>query len=53
MAAVVRDAIDQALAVADDDRRAAAMAIFAADPMPLPDWEELKRKLADERSREG
>jgi hypothetical protein len=48
VAAVIRDAIDQA--VPDDlgKKRSAAKAILEADPMPVPETvEELKAEIAD------
>jgi hypothetical protein len=51
VAAVVRDAIDLALPADLAKRRAALEAILAAEPMPVPDVEELKREVAEGRSR--
>lgn len=52
VAAVVRDAIDQALADDADAKRAAADAILAAEPIPLPDDPmEWKRELREVRAR--
>jgi hypothetical protein len=51
VAAVVRDAIDLALPADLAKRRAALEAILAAEPMPVPDVEELKREIAEGRSR--
>jgi hypothetical protein len=52
VAAVIRDAIDQA--VPDDlaKKRSAAKAILEADPMPVPETvEELKAEIADAHDR--
>jgi hypothetical protein len=51
VAAVVRDAIDLALPADLAKKRAALEAILAAEPMPVPDVEELKREIAEGRSR--
>ncbi len=50
VAAVVRDAIDQALPVDLDRKRRAADELLAAEPIPLPETvEELKREIRDAR----
>jgi hypothetical protein len=51
VAAVVRDAIDLALPADLAKKRAALEAILAAEPIPVPDVEELKREVAEGRSR--
>ena len=51
VAAVVRDAIDLALPADLAKKRAAAKAILEAEPMPVPDVEELKRELDELHSR--
>jgi len=51
VAAVVRDAIDLALPADLAKKRAALEAILAAEPMPVPDVEELKGEIAEGRSR--
>ena len=51
VAAVVRDAIDLALPADLAKKRAALEAILAAEPMPVPDVEELKEEIAEGRSR--
>jgi len=51
VAAVVRDAIDLALPADLAKKRAALEAILAAEPMPVPDVEELKDEIAEGRSR--
>jgi hypothetical protein len=42
VAAVIRDAIDQALPAAGSRRARAARAILSAEPMEVPDVEELR-----------
>jgi hypothetical protein len=50
VAAVVRDAIDQALPADLEKKRAAWEELKKAEPIPLPDTvEELKRELRDTR----
>ena len=51
VAAVVRDAIDLAFPADLAKKRAALEAILAAEPMPVPDVEELKDEIAEGRSR--
>ncbi len=51
VAAVVRDAIDLALPADQAKKRAAAKALLEAEPIPVPDVEELKREIADGHSR--
>jgi hypothetical protein len=52
VAAVIRDAIDQALPAVDlETKRRAADALLAAEPIPLPDDPaELKREIRDYRA---
>ncbi len=50
VAAVIRDAIDSALPTDLAKKRAAAKAILAAEPMPVPDVDDLKRELDEMRS---
>ena len=50
VAAVVRDAIDQALPVDLERKREAADALLAAEPIPVPETvEKLKREIHDAR----
>jgi hypothetical protein len=50
VAAVIRDAIDRSLAPDEDAKRAAAEALLAAEPMPVPETaEELKREIHEAR----
>lgn len=52
VAEVIREAIDRALPDDADSKRAAAEAILAADPMPVPaSVEELKAELRSARER--
>ncbi len=51
VAAVIRDAIDQALPADLEDKRAAWQELKRAEPMPVPETvEELKAELAETRS---
>lgn len=50
VAAVIRDAIDLALPADLAKKRAAAKRILAAEPVPLPDWAELKAELDEARA---
>ena len=52
VAAVIREAIDLALPADLAKKRAAAKRILAADPVPLPDWDELKTELDEARAGE-
>ena len=47
VAAVIRDAIDQALPVDLEARRRAVDELLAAEPIDLPGPEELKREIED------
>jgi hypothetical protein len=52
VAAVIRDAIDQALPADLEDKRAAWEELKNAEPMPVPETvEELKAELDETRSR--
>jgi hypothetical protein len=51
VATVIRDAIDRALPVSDARRRAAAKRILSAEPMSVPDPEELRREIASAHER--
>lgn len=51
---LVRDAIDATYPTVDPEKRAAADAILAAEPMPVPvDPADLKREIAETRSKWG
>lgn len=50
VAAVIRDAIDQAVPQDLDAKRAAWRAISEAEPMPVPDPEELRAELDEVRT---
>lgn len=49
IAELIRDAIDQTYATDTDmeQRRAALEHILAAEPMPVEDWDAMKRDLRD------
>ena len=50
VAAVIRDAIDEALAVDLEGKRRAADALLAAEPIPVPEtFEELKAEIGNAR----
>jgi len=48
--AVIRDAIDSALPAAPSKRLAAARRVLSADPMPVPDPDDLKAELEEIRA---
>lgn len=50
VAAVIREAIDVALPADEAEKRAAWKRILAAEPMPVPDPDELKAELEELRS---
>jgi hypothetical protein len=50
VAAVIRDAIDVALPADEAKKRAAWKRILAAEPMPVPDPDELKAELEELRA---
>lgn len=51
---LVRDAIDATYPTVDAERRSAADAILAAEPMPVPkDPADLKREILETRSKWG
>ena len=51
MATLVREAIDQSFPPVEPRRAAAAAALLAAEPMPVPEVGDLKRELDDARAR--
>ena len=52
VAAVIREAIDEALPDDRDAKRRAAEELLAADPIPVPETvEELKREIREARTR--
>lgn len=53
VAAVIREAIDRSLPPRDERRKDAGRRILGADPMEVPDPEELKRELEALRDRSG
>ena len=50
VAAVIREAIDVALPADEAEKRAAWKRILAAEPMPVPDPDDLKAELEQLRS---
>ena len=44
---LVRDAIDRTYPATDDARRAAGDALLASPPMPVDDWDVMKREILD------
>lgn len=48
--ALVRDAIDASWVEVDVRRRAAADVVLSADPMPVPEPEDLRRELDEMRA---
>ena len=50
VAAIIREAIDVALPADQAKKRAAAKRILAAEPITLPDWDELKAELNEARA---
>lgn len=48
VAAVIREAIDRAFAGEVGSRAEAATALLDAEPMPVDDWSDEKRRLVDE-----
>jgi len=53
VATLVREAIDASFPAVEPRRAAAAAALLAAEPMPVPDLAALKAELDDERGRRG
>jgi len=53
VATVVRDAIDRGLPAPEDRRRAAAISLLAAEPMPVPEPDDLAAELEALRGRRG
>lgn len=47
IATLVREAIDRLFASKESDRRAAGQRLLNAPPMPVEDWEEMKRDLTE------
>jgi hypothetical protein len=43
--ALVRDAIDRAYPATDDTRQAAAKSILSMKPMPVDDWDVMRREI--------
>jgi hypothetical protein len=51
VSSVIRDAIDRSLGPDAERRRAALKAVLAAEPVPMPDPETLRREIADAHDR--
>ena len=49
---VVRRAIDEALPAAREDRRAAVKRFLSYPPMPVDNWDVMKREMLDDLYRE-
>lgn len=47
VAALVREAIDRMFATQESDRRAAGTRLLQAPPMPVEDWDKMKKDLLD------
>lgn len=47
VAALIRDAIDRVYAVGGAERRAAVERFLALEPVPVEDWDVMKRDLRD------
>ena len=48
---LVREAIDERYPGRDEERRAALRALLAAEPMPVPEVDDLRRELDEIRGR--
>lgn len=53
VATLVREAIDTSFPPVEPRRAAAAAALLAAEPMPVPEPHELRQELAELRARHG
>lgn len=53
VAVLVREALDAAYPATTEERRAAAERILAAEPMPVPDVDDLRDELGEARGRHG
>jgi hypothetical protein len=51
VAVLVREALDAAYPATIEERRAAAERILAAEPMPVPDVDDLRDELGEARGR--
>jgi hypothetical protein len=53
VAVLVREALDAAYPATTEERWAAAERILAAEPMPVPDVDDLRDELGEARGRQG
>ncbi len=51
VAAIIREAVDRTVPTRDSGRQAAMRIVQAAEPMPTPSVEALRREVEDARSR--
>jgi plasmid stability protein len=49
MGALIREAIDEKLSQAQDDRARAIDKLLAAEPMPVDDWPVMKKQMLEDR----
>jgi plasmid stability protein len=49
MGALIREAIDEKLSQAQDDRARAIDKLLAAKPMPVDDWPVMKKQMLEDR----
>jgi predicted DNA-binding protein len=49
LGALIREAIDEKLARAQDERAEAFRRLLEAEPMPVDDWPAMKREMLDSR----
>jgi plasmid stability protein len=49
MGALIREAIDEKLAGVQDDRAKAIDELLAAEPMPVEDWQVMKKQMLEDR----
>jgi plasmid stability protein len=53
MGALIREAIDEKLSQAQDDRAKAIDELLAAEPMPVEDWPIMKRQMIEDMNAGG
>jgi plasmid stability protein len=53
MGALIREAIDEKLSQAQDDRARAIDELLAAEPMPVEDWPIMKRQMIEDMNAGG
>lgn len=49
MGALIREAIDEKLSQAQDERARAIDKLLAAEPMPVDDWPVMKKQMLEDR----